>query len=226
MKQISIYILFLFLAINVKVQGMTLYSTFNTNSTEGNYYGALYFSFSSTNSSDYGYNATSGYGIWHGISDSQTFTDLLSGVQIEVGLVAGLAESPNELNLLVEIGVIDPALGSVQSQLGGYPGNTFSDNEEFGGYYVVGQPSNYPYSYNWSDTASYYSYALNMSGTVTFGITLPYNWDGTSGSDVGSWYFDYTVPPIVSAPEPAVTLQLALGGCCLWLARARKRRRN
>lgn len=200
----------LVLAIGVKVQGMTLYSTYNTNSVEGNYYGALFFSFSSTNSSDYSNNS------WKTTADNETYPDPGSGAQIEVDFTAGLAEAPNELNISYYLNVNDPALGSVAGSLGGY--------DEAGGTFQPGQPKDISYVYD--GTSSYYSFTLGSGGTCDFGFSLPVDFDGTSGSGVGSWYANYPAPPITSTPEPAVTLELALGGFCLWLARARQRRRN
>jgi hypothetical protein len=214
MKKTPICLLCLFLAIGVKVQGMTFYSTLNPNSTEGNYYGALYFSFSSTDN-------------WYGHDASdQEYTDPITGTQISIESDAGLAQGPNELNLLVEMGVSDPYIGAVQSSLSGYPGNTFYGYNESGSGAVLnaGQPT--AISYGGSGSGAYYSYSLNATGTVSFGYSLTGYFDGTAGSTTGSWFFDYTVPPVVSVPEPAMTLPLALGACGLWLARARQRRRN
>jgi hypothetical protein len=214
MKKLSTGILFLFLVISVKVQGMTFSSTLNTNSTEGNYYGTMDFSFS-----------TSDYWYGHYYSD-QSFTDPASGVQIGIESVGGLADGPDDVELLIEISLNDPYIGVVQSQLSGYgQGSTFFGYDlGSGGVLYLGQPTAIGYAGGGSD--SYYSWSLNATGTVSFGYSMTGYFDGTSGSATGSWFFDYSAPQIVSAPEPAVTLQLALGGCCLWLARARQRRRN
>ncbi len=217
MKKIPICILCLFLALGVKVQGMTLYSTYDNNSTEGNYFGALYFSFSSTNSGDYQpFSGNPAEATWSSTGNIQTFTDPISGAQIELSFEAGLAEAPDELNFLSNITVNDPAMGSLAGSLGGH--------DEKGGSFQVGQPKAFTYTSQLN--SYYYSFTLNTGGTCNFGYSLTGNFDGTSGSAVGSWYLNYTVPQITPAPEPAVTLQVALGGFCLWLARARRQRRK
>jgi ribosomal protein L31 len=221
MKQKSTCVLFLLLAISVKVQGMTLYSTMDTNSTEGNYFGALYFSFSITNDSHPFYSNPSEV-WWNTANFGQTFTDPASGSQINIGFTAGLAEAPDEFNLLSVLSVNDPALGTIYGGLGNNSNGDVYD--EAGRSYHMGQTN--AIGYLVSQTSYYYSWTLNTGGNCSFGYSLTGYFDGTSANAAGSWYFNYTVPPITPAPEPAVTLQLALGGCCLWLARARQRRRN
>jgi hypothetical protein len=215
MKKIPICIVCLFLALGVKVQGMTFYSTLNTNSTEGNYYGTMYFSFSTSDN---------WYGTYSGVGSN--YTDAITGTQISIDYAGGLAEGPNDCQLLVEMGVIDPYIGRVTADSLGNSDYTFAGwDDSSGGVLQSGQSTAIRYAGGGSD--NYYSWTLNATGTVSFGYSLTGYFDGTSGSATGSWFFDYTVPPsIVSTPEPAVTLQLALGGCCLLFARVRQRRRN
>jgi hypothetical protein len=108
---------------------MTLYSTFDTNSTEGDYYGDIYFSFSSTNSSDYSYSSFLGPGdgdLWSGTSTNQIFTEPVTGAQISISLQAsGFSTRGGELDFISVMTVNDPTLGTLNGGLGnGYQGSS------------------------------------------------------------------------------------------------------
>jgi hypothetical protein len=220
MKKTTICILCLFLAISVKVHGMTLYATIDTNSTEGDYYGGIYFSFSSTNSGDYEYYSYLGPGNgdrWYAtVNGGVTYTDPVTGAQISVGLQAsGFGNAYGELDFASIITVNDPALGTIVGGLGnGYFPSDGTDVS--GGAFHVGQPTTF--GYGTGDNSEYYSFEVSSNFYCSFGCSLTGYFDGTNGVAVGSWYVHYTVPEVTSAPEPAITLQLVLGGFCLWLA--------
>jgi hypothetical protein len=214
MKKIPICIVCLFLAIGAKVQAATILETLDPNSTEGNYYGGIYFSFSVAQDAE-AWNGTTNHIFWTTTTDNSQFNDGSS--QLGLTLALGLAEGPDELNILSTINVVDPNMN-----IYGYLGSQGNDGFEERGFLFNSGVTN-DLVYVMSDHSEYYDFNRASNETCSLGFTVDINFDGSVGIGTGSWYLNYTTPQITPTPEPAAVWQLALGGFGLWLARARRR---
>jgi hypothetical protein len=211
MKNILIGILGLFLTACVKLQAIDFYSTLDTNSTPGNFYGSLYLSFSSTNSSDC-YNGGLGDFEWNEVQIQPTYADSSSNAQLSLSFTVG-PEGANTLNLYAGLTALsDARFGSLA--------NTSSTHSVSPGYFAPGQPATDNMVSPSNNQQNYYDSAANLLITYDFNYSLPVNFDGTSGNAAGFWSLTYTVTPV---PEPSANWLILLGGIGFLLARARAR---
>ena len=218
MTKISISMLGLLLTAGLRIHGAQFSATLDTNSTPGNFYGALYLSFSSTNASDCYFNTlyTPPKLQWTAAYLLPSYTAPGSSAQIALSFtVAG--EGPNQLNLYAGLtSLYDPQIGSGSAMVPAL-GPFLS-----AGSFVVGQPGNNNKHSPNGGPQMYFDPNDNELVTYDFGYSLPVDWDGTSGGGVGSWWVTYTITPV---PEPSVGWLMALGGFGLWLVRAIHHRR-
>jgi hypothetical protein len=190
--------------------------TLDTNSTPGNFYGILLFSFSNTNPADWYSNPPGspyGPGAWKsGMGINQTFTNPASPDQVTINLSA-YSETPTELYVYGNIGITIAGHGSVSSSAIGGPGGLFPLGQSGGGS-SAGDASGSMFDNSGQNIISY---------DVGFSMAMP--WNGVSSDSAGSWWASYSVTP---TPEPAsaTLIALALGSGLIWTVSLKHRRRT
>ena len=215
MKKIAVAIIFSFLAIAARPQGMAISSTFSTSSTEGNFFGTWSFSFSTNSFTPAGGGQPPTVGQWGIASTSMTFTDAASGSIISLYFSVGGIESPNEFGVRSTINVTDPAFGTVIGGLGDAGGDGYQENTTL----IYPGHSTSLTNFNNQDTFHYYSPKTGSGGQGNVNRNDNLNFNGILGGGGGTWYISYPVP------EPSITWQAAVGGALLCLARFVHRRR-
>ena len=217
MKIIVTVIFVAFFAIVAKPQGMVLSTAYNTNSTEGNFFGTWNFSFSTNDfTPNNNNNNASNMGMWGTTSCSMSFTDAASGSIILLNFQVGGIENANSFGVRSSININDPNYGAVAGGIGDGGGN---QNQESTTLIYPGKSANQNNNQN-QDSFFFYSWNRGVGGNGQVNLTESITFDGVNGAGGGTWAVVYPVP------EPATVLQFAAGGLCLCAAGYFRRRRK
>jgi|HubBroStandDraft_1064217.scaffolds.fasta_scaffold101467_2 hypothetical protein len=153
--------------------------TLNPGSVPGDYYGTLNLSFNTSdwNGTNWSFAGSTGW--------DQTFT-VNSFFQVNVDLQT-LSEDPGELFAYGALGISGPAFSPI-NVIGGGPGGSFNPGVSSSG---TSQTSGS--SFGFIGTSPY---------VVNAGFNLPMTWNGSSADWTGTWYVEWSDPPIGGAPVP------------------------
>ena len=215
MKQIVAVIVFVLFAIAARSQGIVVSTAFNTNSTEGDYFGTWSFSFSTNDFTPAGGGQSPRVGQWGVVSSSMSFTDAVSGAVISVSFTVGGIESPNEFGFRSSINVDDPALGTVFGGIGDSGGGGYQESTTL---VYPGSPASLT-NFNSQDIFHFYSPQQGMGGQGQVDRIDNLIFNGVYGAGGGTWAISYPVP------EPATVWEIGIGAIGLCVARFSRFRR-
>lgn len=205
----------------VTAGGATISTTLNPTSTEGNYYGGVYFSFSVANDAS-GFDGETNRVWWNTSSGGSLF--MQNFTQVQLSLTLGLAEAPDEMNILSVFNVYDPSKDIIGNL--GSAGNTGYDESGF--LFTPGVMTGGTYTMN--DSSRYYDTDYGQELVSTYGFTVNISFDGSVGTGVGSWYVDYASPPadhplhLYPTPEPSSMMLGVIGAGLLAVVCCRSKR--